>query len=738
MSFEQFANSILQNMPGVKRKVKSAYQHVMCALSSQEKTTGDIFRISPDDEYEYMCGYYDKSPWSQNEKWFLLLRVKNTTTSPASMEAGQICLMNCLNGEIEIIAETNCWNTQQGCMLQWLGPDFNEKLIYNDCRDGKYCAVVFDIRSREERVYSLPVYDVSHNGKFGFSLDFSRLNTLRPGYGYANLPDATSGIMQPEGACLWRISLETGSSEPILEYSDLIALDFDKSMEGAFHKINHIMINPGDDRVMLIHRWLKGGKKRSRLLTVNCDGTELFNLSDDSFVSHCYWKDSSHIISFLNRQNTGRHYYIITDRTNDFSMIWPDIDYDGHPSYSPDGKRIVTDSYPDRTRHQKVIVGNEAEHFQLASLYSPFKYDEDVRCDLHPKWDREGKQICVDATVDGKRAVYGIKIAPNDIPASSVVDVNPLVSVIMPTYKRKDCVERAVRSVLDQTYRKIEICLVNDNEPNDEYTCYLEKMVKSLEDPRVRFIVPEHHKNGAAARNVGILAAKGELIAFLDDDDFWLSRKLEDQVNVLSSLDESWGGVSCGRIYVKDNQITRVSLPYESGNIYKQILNREMEIFTGSLLVRKSALINSGLFDESLSRHQDLQFLSCFTKRYSLMLVPSHYLCIDSSDSGNRPNARRFMQVKNEFYSSVNELLEEFTGKELKTFYGIHQGEVLFAAIKERNIAVAIKMTSRLILNPSACLRIAKRAKKRRSEQRMCNAILEQESLNEVKKCLQM
>lgn len=108
------------------------------------------------------------------------------------------------------------------------------------------------------------------------------------------------------------------------------------------------------------------------------------------------------------------------------------------------------------------------------------------------------------------------------------------VSCIIPSYKRSDMVIRAIDSVLRQTYKNIEVCVVDDNIPGDEYSCELKhKLEKYQNDSRVKYITQQKHINGAVARNVGIKEATGEFIAFLDDDDEWLPEKLERQMEII-------------------------------------------------------------------------------------------------------------------------------------------------------------------------------------------------------------
>ena len=89
-------------------------------------------------------------------------------------------------------------------------------------------------------------------------------------------------------------------------------------------------------------------------------------------------------------------------------------------------------------------------------------------------------------------------------------------------------------SVLSQTYDRLEVIVVDDNEPDDEFSRALQQKLKEITDPRVRYVQQKKHINGCAARNAGIDASNGELVGFLDDDDVWYSDKLEKQLKLFS------------------------------------------------------------------------------------------------------------------------------------------------------------------------------------------------------------
>ena len=158
MSIEQKINYQLNKYPYIKKVIKRAYQLGCYAVSKKVKCDGDIVRISPaDKEYEYFFGYYDKCPWDATGRYMICMRAKDTWSVPDPLDTADIMLIDTEdNNSIRKLATTHTWNVQQGCMAQWLGPDFSSRILYNDMREGKYCSVVLDITTGEERVLPMP------------------------------------------------------------------------------------------------------------------------------------------------------------------------------------------------------------------------------------------------------------------------------------------------------------------------------------------------------------------------------------------------------------------------------------------------------------------------------------------------------------------------------------------------------------------------------------------------------
>jgi len=386
------------------------------------KKEGNVERISPDDSnHEYFFGYYDKSPWDISDRYILCMRADNTWSDVSPKTKADILLIDTALPEsdenrVKKIAETRAWNVQQACMLQWLGPDFSSRIIYNDYRNGEYVSIIKEVESGAEQIIHAPVYTVSVDGKVALTLDFSRLYNLRPGYGYYNVQEKTKGIALPDATAIWKINLEDGKVFPLLSYKDFATFQPRPEMQEkeAVHKVNHLMISPSGKRCMVLYRWFVNQRKYTRLVTFDTsDGKNMYVLSDDDMVSHCFWKDDEHILAFENKRESGPGYYFMTDKTSDYIHCWPQMCNDGHPSYNSDRSLIVTDTYPNRARVAEIKLMDGTDETKkeskiIARVFSPFKYDNDTRCDLHPRWNHKGDMICFDSVYEGYRGLYKV------------------------------------------------------------------------------------------------------------------------------------------------------------------------------------------------------------------------------------------------------------------------------------------------------------------------------------------
>ncbi|MDD5454425.1 MAG: glycosyltransferase [Candidatus Ratteibacteria bacterium] len=194
----------------------------------------------------------------------------------------------------------------------------------------------------------------------------------------------------------------------------------------------------------------------------------------------------------------------------------------------------------------------------------------------------------------------------------------PLISVIIPAYNRAKFLEEAVKSVLAQTYKNWELIIVDDGSTDDT-----SEVVKKFLDERIIYL-HQDNKGASAARNKGILKAKGEYIAFLDSDDMWLPQKLQKQLEVFNKSRFKPGVVYTGIQYMdyKGNLKKQRKLPAYRGNIFKKLLRKNIAGIGSTMLVKKECFEKCGSFDENLPSRMDLDMILRISEHFTVDYVP--------------------------------------------------------------------------------------------------------------------
>ncbi len=356
-------------------------------------------------------GYYNISPW--NNRGDILFYETSGKVKRASLNAKlEIKIYKSNSNRVKSLSKTNAWNWQQGCMLQWYA-NSNDEIIYNNYDEIQdiYFSEILNIESEKTKRICKPVYSVSKDGNFALTLNFNRLAEMRPDYGYFNKSEDSLFDDKKDGIFL--IDIKSNDYKLIISLEDLKNFKPVKTMVNSRHWVNHIDISPNGKRFMFLHRWIKNKKKYHRLLTSDIDGRNLFYITGDEIVSHNCWLDSKNIISFC-RLNDGRLRYNYYKDKKGFVKIIGVNDFlkDGHPSISPDGKWMLTDEYPDKSRFSSLYLYdliNEKKYI-VGEFYQPFKYKGEIRIDLHPKWSKNGHFISIDSGHNGRRCLYVINV----------------------------------------------------------------------------------------------------------------------------------------------------------------------------------------------------------------------------------------------------------------------------------------------------------------------------------------
>lgn len=189
-----------------------------------------------------------------------------------------------------------------------------------------------------------------------------------------------------------------------------------------------------------------------------------------------------------------------------------------------------------------------------------------------------------------------------------------MVSAVITTHNRLRYLKKAVESVKSQTYEDIEIIVVDDGSDDGTREYCKEAEVRYI------YIPLKEHINGNYARNLGIKAAKGEYVAFLDDDDEWRPKKIEKQIATMTG--------DVGAVYVYRHFVVENGVEYDEGGGEVLAGDLSKEVFynivstTSCLLFRKEALNAVGGFDEKVGYWQESDLMIRVCQKYKVVCVP--------------------------------------------------------------------------------------------------------------------
>lgn len=376
-------------------------------------------RISPEGGH-FFFGYYDLQPFNKSGNLHLTHKTDFMDRLQLSGDQAEVGFIELDKLKYTRVAKTKAWNFQQGAMLQWNPLDENE-IIYNALCGGEYVTCFENIKNGHKRYADRPVANVSQDGKYGLSINMSRMYDFRPGYGYAAIKDPFYNDNHPKDDGIYLIDMQSGKSKLIISLQDM--WDFSGSFFGKEKKmvVNHITFNPSANRFLFLLRDVPAdGKPKhdTAVITANRDGSDMYLLSDYSVASHYNWKDDDTLIIFaiMKELECTRSVfnYEVKDKTHLGRTVGGEMfAHDNHMSYSPDRKTLLWDGYPDKKDiHRPLgIMDLKTEETTLLGRY--FSVESsciDIRCDLHPRWNRDGSAITFDSTHEGYRGIYMINL----------------------------------------------------------------------------------------------------------------------------------------------------------------------------------------------------------------------------------------------------------------------------------------------------------------------------------------
>ena len=370
-------------------------------------------------------GYYDKLQFDPTNRYVLGMEVDFESRQPEADDEIGLGVIDLEDGDSwREIGRTRSWCWQQGCMLQWI-PGSGPEVIWNDREGDQFVAHILDVITGEKRTIRSPIYTLSPDGSTGFTADFGRTNDMRPGYGYAGVPDRAFDDNRPDDSGIWRVDLQSGETELILSLDQVANVPWPHGdFSGHKHYFNHLLASPDGSRLEFLHRWrtphgvMMGGPLRTRMFTCRADGSDLKIVCDSGQASHFIWRDPDHILVCCSDAGE-RQMCLINVHSRDLEIVPPGglRERDGHFSYLPhrNNEWLLNDG---GGQHSPGGADRELMLYHVPTravvpLWSyrlSGAYVDDRRVDLHPRFSSDGTKVVVDAAVDHGRQLYLIDI----------------------------------------------------------------------------------------------------------------------------------------------------------------------------------------------------------------------------------------------------------------------------------------------------------------------------------------
>lgn len=353
--------------------------------------------------------------------------------------------------QFHVIGETTAWNWQMGSQLQWLGGELQGQVVYNtrsatpvaNAVYPDFCSTLFDLDSGETRKLPLPVYVVAPNSEYALCVDYSRFQVTHPTIGYAATADEPGLRNAPGDEGIFRMRMASGEIELILSLHQLREFQSLESMDRAIHWVTHLEINPASSRLLFIHRWTERVEDETcflhRLFTMNPDGSDLrllectdhplpqlnenfdanavatFDYEKSEYqISHPVWKNDDEIIVWGPHRGA-IHYHLYLDRKASARVVGANcLTENGHMTYSADGRWLLSDTYPDDVSNERLLIlYDEAndQRYDIGSFYTDPDLGKPNRCDLHPRWRPDAREVCIDSVHEHIRQMYLVDVS---------------------------------------------------------------------------------------------------------------------------------------------------------------------------------------------------------------------------------------------------------------------------------------------------------------------------------------
>jgi len=368
-------------------------------------------------EQAFMHAYYDICPQSPSGRYLACLRLPYEDRDPGPDDAAEVCVIDLPARTLRVVYRTTAWGFQTAAHQQWGRSD--RYLYFNDKRGDVPFGVRLDLHTGRVRTFDGPIWQVHPDETFAITPCLIRANLTQPGYGVSVRPDSqrinTARAAEDDG--MFRVDLHSGKCTLLVSLAQVWEAlpDRDDLADAVLYGF-HVKFNPRGTRILFVARARRSdGKFLPSLLTCRADGSELRTI-----VPHRLWRRGGHhpiwhpngrqVLMNLTPGAEGMRFCLVDAETGELEVLAEDPPGTGHPSISPDGKRLLTDDTREAGGVRSValrVVDLEAGTWKdLCRTTGPAMAHAPLRCDAHPVWDRSGRRFFFGAMPAGRRRLF--------------------------------------------------------------------------------------------------------------------------------------------------------------------------------------------------------------------------------------------------------------------------------------------------------------------------------------------
>jgi hypothetical protein len=405
---------------------------------------------TPDDGYSYFFGYYDKPSLSMDGKRLLSHRVRFDGRMPTEEDMAEVGFFDLESGKFTKVGETGAWNWQQGSHLQWMPPEYNDRIIYNSRGKDGFTSIVYDVKSGTSKTLPRPIYAIHPKGEEALCIEYERLYWCRPGYNYMGVENEKWNRPWHEEDGIFKMDLRTGETTKIVGMKEVVSNKHLEEFDRCDNWLEHIQYSPSGERFMFFHRWRAEGKDMTRLYTAYSEsGGDLNGYPDIRFYSHSYWRDDdtltiwSRDFSSLDKSIPQRldrmkksgiakrvlrpiykklepflPYRVVKElkatgvvynlhmQNGEYEKIGEGIldkvALNGHFIWM-DEETMLTDTYADEGGYRRLYLYDTEKGYREVARFASIYDDTGYRADLHPRKSADGRLVTIDTLHTGSR-----------------------------------------------------------------------------------------------------------------------------------------------------------------------------------------------------------------------------------------------------------------------------------------------------------------------------------------------